>query len=62
VSASKLGKQLKYADRVGIRYAVIAGSNERANRTVTVKDLKTQSQVELPLEQIGPHLARDQEH
>ncbi len=61
VEPSKLGKQLKYADRAGIRYAVIAGTDERAARTVTVKDLKTQTQVELPLEQIGAHLAGDQE-
>ncbi len=61
VEPSKLGKQLKYADRAGIRYAVIAGTDERAARTVTVRDLKTQTQVELPLEQIGAHLAGEQE-
>lgn len=61
VKPSKLGRQLKHADRAGIRYAVIAGSDERENRTVTVKDLTTQSQVELPIDQIGAHLAGDQE-
>ena len=61
VEPSKLGKQLKYADRAGIRYAIIAGSDERAARTVTVRDLRTQIQVELPLEQIGSSLVTDQE-
>lgn len=58
---SKLGKQLKYADRSGIRYAVIAGSNERDNRTVTIKDLETQSQVEIPIDEIESRLGPTQE-
>ncbi len=33
-------KQLKYADRIGIPVAVIAGSNEFDNNTVTIKDLR----------------------
>ena len=44
----KLGKQLKYADRAGIRFAIIAGSDERARGVVTVKDLSDQSQTEVP--------------
>ena len=43
----KLGKQLKYADRAGIRFAIIAGSDERARGVVTVKDLSDQSQTEV---------------
>ncbi len=35
-----INKQLKYADRVGIPIAVIAGSDEFENGTVTVKDLR----------------------
>ncbi|MDR3577120.1 MAG: histidine--tRNA ligase [Anaerolineaceae bacterium] len=46
--AAKLPKQLKFADRMGIRYAVIVGPDEAANGLVTLKDLKarTQSTVE----------------
>ena len=35
-----INKQLKYADRVGIPIAVIAGSDEFANGTITIKDLR----------------------
>ncbi len=34
-----LRKQLQYADKVGAKFAVIVGSNEFANSTVTIKDL-----------------------
>ena len=34
-----MGKQLKYADRRGARFAVMIGEDERAAGTVTVKDL-----------------------
>ncbi|MGB6065472.1 MAG: His/Gly/Thr/Pro-type tRNA ligase C-terminal domain-containing protein, partial [Desulfomonilaceae bacterium] len=46
--AAKLPKQLKFADRMGIRYAVIMGPDEAANGIVTVKDLtaRTQTTVE----------------
>lgn len=33
-------KQIKYADKVGIPFAVIAGSDEFANNQVTIKNLK----------------------
>ena len=32
-----LRKQLQYADKVGAKFAVIVGSNEFANGTVTIK-------------------------
>ena len=35
----KLGKQMKYADRAGIRFAVLMGTDEQARGTVTLKDL-----------------------
>lgn len=41
---SKLGKQLKYADRARIRFAIIAGEDERARGMVTVKDMRTGEQ------------------
>ena len=39
VGTKKFGDQLKYADRRGAAVAVIEGSDERANGTVTLKDL-----------------------
>ncbi|MBN2227867.1 MAG: histidine--tRNA ligase [candidate division Zixibacteria bacterium] len=38
-----INKQLKYADKIGIPVAVIAGSDEFANGMVTVKDLRAGS-------------------
>lgn len=35
-----INKQLKYADRIGIPAAVIAGSNEFETGTITIKDLR----------------------
>jgi len=46
--ALKFGKQLKYADRAGIRFAVIQGGDEAAKGTVTVKDLQRSEQFEAP--------------
>jgi histidyl-tRNA synthetase len=40
----KMEKQLKYADKKQIPYAVIIGPNEVKNNTVTVKNLKTREQ------------------
>jgi histidyl-tRNA synthetase len=42
--ADKIGKQIKYADSLGIPFVAILGSNEIAAGTVTVKNLKTQAQ------------------
>jgi histidyl-tRNA synthetase len=43
----KLGAQLKYADRSGIRLALICGEDERARGTVVVRDLASKSQDEV---------------
>jgi histidyl-tRNA synthetase len=48
MDAGKLGKQLKYADKAGIRFAVILGEDELARGTVMVKDLRKQEQFETP--------------
>ena len=40
----KLSDQLKYADKKGIQYAIIAGPDEYKNKKVTVKNLKTGEQ------------------
>jgi histidyl-tRNA synthetase len=42
--ADKIGKQIKYADSLGIRCVAILGSNEIAAGTVTVKNLAAQTQ------------------
>lgn len=61
VEASKLGKQLKQADRAGIRFTVIAGSDERERGTATVKDLITQTQDEVSVGEIADHIRRKME-
>ncbi|MGB3763419.1 MAG: histidine--tRNA ligase [Ornithinimicrobium sp.] len=44
LETSKLGKQLKYADRAGIRFVAILGPKEVEAGTVTIKDLRRQDQ------------------
>jgi len=41
---AKLPKQLKFADRMGIRFAVIIGPDEVTNHKVTIKDLSGHDQ------------------
>ncbi|MGN6134289.1 MAG: histidine--tRNA ligase [Aureliella sp.] len=45
--AKKLGAQLKYADQRGFRAAIIAGSDELSRGACQVKNLKTQTSVEV---------------
>jgi len=40
----KIGKQLKYCDRTGIKVAVLLGPDELANQSLTLKDLSTGNQ------------------
>lgn len=46
----KLGQQLKYADRKGFRFAVIAGADELDRGVCQIKDLARQTQTEVALE------------
>jgi histidyl-tRNA synthetase len=57
VGGGRLGKQLKYADRRGARYAVIRGSEERSAGTVTLKDLLSGEQTTLPEPDLAATLA-----
>ena len=41
---AKLDKQLKYADKKGVRYALILGPEEARNNRVTIKDLQKRTQ------------------
>jgi histidyl-tRNA synthetase len=43
----KLGKQFQYADRAGIRFVLLMGSDEIAKNVVTVKDMRKQDQFEV---------------
>jgi histidyl-tRNA synthetase len=44
LQADKLGKQFKYADRIGARIAVVYGPDEAASQRVSLKDLKSGEQ------------------
>ena len=45
----KLGQQLKYADRRGHRFALVAGENEFASGTIQIKNLSTATSQTVPL-------------
>jgi histidyl-tRNA synthetase len=45
---ARLGGQLKYADRNGIRVVVICGENERSAGSVVIRDLAAKQQEEVP--------------
>ena len=49
---AKIEKQLKYADKKQIPYAVIIGPDEAKNNTVTVKDLKTREQKTMDIDKL----------
>jgi histidyl-tRNA synthetase len=49
---AKLPKQLKFADRIGVRFVIICGPDEDAAGKATVKDLKTRSQVIINREEV----------
>ncbi|HMD88368.1 MAG TPA: histidine--tRNA ligase [Anaerolineaceae bacterium] len=56
--AAKLPKQLKFADRMGIRYAVIMGPDEAANGVVTVKDLAARTQTTVERSTFAEHFKK----
>ena len=49
----KLGKQLKLADRLGVKIAVVLGPDELENDTVVVKDLRTSEQRAIPRRELA---------
>ncbi|MDP1710530.1 MAG: His/Gly/Thr/Pro-type tRNA ligase C-terminal domain-containing protein, partial [candidate division WWE3 bacterium] len=55
---AKLDKQLKYADRKEIPYALIVGPDEDRSNQVTLRNLKEKTQQTLPLETILKALAQ----
>ncbi|CAN5488401.1 histidine--tRNA ligase [soil metagenome] len=48
LETSKLGKQLKYADRAGVRFVAILGPQEAEAGNVTIRDLWRQDQFSVP--------------
>ena len=44
----KLGKQMKYADTTGVPWVCVLGETELAARTVTVRNMRTGTQVSIP--------------
>jgi histidyl-tRNA synthetase len=56
--ADKLGKQLKYGDRTGIKIAVLLGPDEIAAREVALKDLGTGSQETVSREQAAGRISQ----
>ncbi len=54
----KLGKQLKYADRRGVRVAIIRGVDERTAGTVAVKHLASGDQATVDEGDLVAHLGR----
>ncbi|MBP7691788.1 MAG: histidine--tRNA ligase [Anaerolineales bacterium] len=54
--AAKLDRQLKYADALGVRFALIQGPDELAAGVVMLKDLRSRTQVAVPRGQLAAAL------
>ncbi len=52
LDGGRLGRQLKYADRAGIRFVALLGPQEVAGGTVTIKDLRRQDQFTVAREDV----------
>ncbi len=57
--AKGMGKQLKYADRKGFRFAVIGGPDELAKGVWQIKDLRGEASAEIADEQIVEYLSNN---
>ncbi|TCS99607.1 histidyl-tRNA synthetase [Pseudofulvimonas gallinarii] len=56
LEAAKLAKQLKYADRAGIRFVALLGSDELAKGVVSVKDMQRGTQFEVAADELAATL------
>ncbi len=54
----KLGKQFRFADRIGVRRVIVLGPNEIEKACVVVKDLKSGEQVEIARTDLLSYLHR----
>jgi histidyl-tRNA synthetase len=59
LASDKLGKQLKFADRILAAKALVLGPDELARDEVVVKDLRTHNQTSLPISQLVSFLRTD---
>lgn len=53
---AKLGKQFKFADRLGMKVALVVGPDELAQGVVTVKDLRTGEQSAVPRAEVAQRI------
>jgi histidyl-tRNA synthetase len=56
LETGKLAAQFKRADRLGIRWVVLTGGEERTTASVSLKDLKNGEQRRLPRKDLLPYL------
>jgi len=61
LESRKLVKQLQYADRAGIRFALIRGADEAARDVVAVKDLRRGEQYEVSEHELAASLLVERE-
>ena len=47
---AKIGKQLKYADRCAVQFALVIGPEEKEQGIVQVKDMRTREQSSIPMD------------
>lgn len=52
LEGGKLKKKFSYADKIGVKYAYIIGGEERENKTITVRNMKTGEQENIDFESI----------
>jgi histidyl-tRNA synthetase len=57
-SSGKLGRQLRWASEQGARWCLIYGRAEDESGMVTVRDLRSGEQAEVPAGDVGSHLER----
>ena len=60
-SSGKLGRQLKWASDTGARWCLIYGENEHEAGVVTVRDMTTGEQVQVPVVELAGYLAARRE-
>lgn len=60
-SPEKLGKQFRYADKLGCNFVIILGPDEVKRNVVTVKDLTKRTQEEIPLNELVGNIQKSLE-
>lgn len=56
---AKLGKQFKFADRLGMRFAIVIGPDEISQGLVQVKDLKSGEQTSISKAEITNYISKE---